>query len=85
MGDVQKTPVFDSSNHLQLNYEYGAICKKGQQKEHIRTTITFICDLEAEVSILSMDLLFKDSGYKKLYVVIIIITLLGYTSRGNRN
>ncbi|XP_047343685.1 cation-independent mannose-6-phosphate receptor isoform X1 [Vespa velutina] len=52
LGDVQKTPVFDSSNHLQLNYEDGAMCKKkqqkGQQKEHIRTTITFICNLEAK-------------------------------------
>ncbi|KAL2725452.1 cation-independent mannose-6-phosphate receptor isoform X1 [Vespula squamosa] len=52
LGDVQKTLSFDSSNHLELKYEDGAMCKKeqqkGQQEEHIRTTITFICNLEAK-------------------------------------
>nr|XP_050868937.1 cation-independent mannose-6-phosphate receptor isoform X2 [Vespula vulgaris] len=52
LGDVQETLSFDSSNNLILKYENGAICKenqeKGQQEEHIRTTITFICNLKAK-------------------------------------
>ncbi|KAK2588804.1 hypothetical protein KPH14_001679 [Odynerus spinipes] len=45
LGDVEKPLTLDSSKNLILEYEEGSLCKKGQ---HIRTTITFICNLEAK-------------------------------------
>ncbi|XP_015181720.1 PREDICTED: cation-independent mannose-6-phosphate receptor isoform X2 [Polistes dominula] len=49
LGNVQKPLTIDSSKNLILEYEDGSMCKNGQQIEHhIRTTITFICNLEAK-------------------------------------
>ncbi|XP_043497869.1 cation-independent mannose-6-phosphate receptor isoform X1 [Polistes fuscatus] len=49
LGNVQKPLTIDSSKNLILEYEDGSMCKNGQQIEHhIRTTITFICNLDAK-------------------------------------
>ncbi|KAI4488792.1 hypothetical protein M0802_011302 [Mischocyttarus mexicanus] len=49
LGNVQKPLTIDSSKNLILEYEDGSMCKEGQQiGHHIRTTITFICNLEAK-------------------------------------
>lgn len=51
MGDVEK-PLFFEDGKLKLTYENGDICTvKGSTVPHIRTTITFICDFEAVVSL----------------------------------
>lgn len=49
LGEVQKPPFF-KNGYLQIEYQDGALCKnKNIKTPHIKTTIRFICVLEATV------------------------------------
>ncbi|KAL6258138.1 hypothetical protein P5V15_010058 [Pogonomyrmex californicus] len=51
LGEVQKPPFF-ANGHLQIEYQDGAVCKMENIKTpHIKTTITFICNLKSMESI----------------------------------
>ncbi|XP_011158228.2 cation-independent mannose-6-phosphate receptor isoform X2 [Solenopsis invicta] len=46
LGDVQKPPFFSNGNLL-IEYENGGLCTQNIPAQHIKTTITFKCNLEA--------------------------------------
>lgn len=47
LGEVQNPPSF-MNGILQIEYQDGAICAENITTSHIKTTITFICNLEAK-------------------------------------
>lgn len=49
LGEVQNPPFF-ANGDLQIEYQDGGLCSiPSIATPHIKTTITFICDLEATV------------------------------------
>ncbi|XP_071630310.1 cation-independent mannose-6-phosphate receptor-like isoform X1 [Temnothorax longispinosus] len=46
LGEVQKPPFFRNGS-LQIEYQDGALCVQNISTPHVKTTITFICNLEA--------------------------------------
>jgi len=46
---VQKSPFFENGR-LQIEYQDGAVCTQNIKTPHVKTTIAFICDLEATVT-----------------------------------
>ncbi|KAL0115499.1 hypothetical protein PUN28_010785 [Cardiocondyla obscurior] len=47
LGTVQKSPFFMNGD-LKIEYQDGTICKQNIPTAHIKTTITFICNLEGK-------------------------------------
>lgn len=48
LGVVQKSPFF-TNGRLQIEYQDGAMCTQNITTPHVKTTITFMCNLEATV------------------------------------
>ncbi|XP_070158069.1 cation-independent mannose-6-phosphate receptor isoform X3 [Polyergus mexicanus] len=50
LGEVQK-PLFFKDGYLQIEYQDGALCAKNIKTPHVKTTIKFMCHLEAKETI----------------------------------
>ncbi|XP_011342492.1 cation-independent mannose-6-phosphate receptor isoform X2 [Ooceraea biroi] len=50
LGEVRKPPFFRNGS-LQIEYQDGALCTENITTPHVKTTIMFICDVEATESI----------------------------------
>lgn len=48
LGEVKESPSF-KNGYLQIEYQYGTLCYENIKALHVKTTITFICLLEATV------------------------------------
>lgn len=78
LGDVRKPPFFEDGK-LKLEYEDGDVCKmRNITVPHIRTTISFICDFDAVVSV-------RNVGYLLLSIFAfpanVCLHLSGHNSR----
>ncbi|XP_029676718.1 cation-independent mannose-6-phosphate receptor isoform X1 [Formica exsecta] len=50
LGEVQK-PLFFKDGYLQIEYQDGAMCTENIRTPHVKTTIKFVCHLEAKETI----------------------------------
>lgn len=79
LGEVQKPPFF-ANGHLQIEYLDGGLCSiPNIPTPHIKTTITFICNLEATVKYKYQNFLF----YMYIYVYIREVYKIGRFNKYN--